>query len=70
MPLLHLIDPEKVRETAIIALSDHVASILPMMLIVAAVMSQFSAAVADTLWAGGLLQEKSRNRVIPGNPVY
>jgi len=52
-------------ETAIIALSAMVASILPAMLIVAAVMSQFSAAVADTAGSGGLLSEFSRRRLTP-----
>ncbi len=52
-------------ETAIIELSALVASVLPAMLIVAAVMSQFSAAVADTAGSGGLLSEFSR-RLTPG----
>ena len=52
-------------ETAIIALSAMVAAILPAMLIVAAVMSQFSAAVADTAGTGGLLFEFSRRRLTP-----
>jgi len=47
-------------ETAIITLSAMVATILPAMLIVAAVMSQYSAAVADTAGSGGLLSEFSR----------
>jgi len=46
-------------ETAIIELSGIVASILPAMLIIAAVMSQFSAAIADTAGSGGLLSELS-----------
>jgi len=53
-------------ETAIIALAAMVAAVLPAMLIVAAVMSQFSAAVADTAGSGGLLSESSRHRVTPG----
>ena len=36
------------------------------MLTIAAVMSQFSASVADTLGAGGLVREQSRGRVSPG----
>jgi len=52
-------------ETAIIALSAMVATVLPAMLIVAAVMSQFSAAVADTAGSGGLLSEFSRRRMTP-----
>ena len=53
-------------ETAIIALAAMVAAVLPAMLIVAAVMSQFSAAVADTAGSGGLLSESSRHRSTPG----
>ncbi len=53
-------------ETAIIDLSAMVAAVLPAMLIVAAVMSQFSAAVADTAGSGGLLSESSRHRLTPG----
>ncbi len=53
-------------ETAIIALSAMVAAMLPAMLIVAAVMSQFSAAVADTAGSGGLLSEFSHRRLTPG----
>jgi len=52
-------------ETAIIALSAMVAAVLPAMLIVAAVMSQLSAAVADTVGSGGLLFEFSRHRLAP-----
>lgn len=40
-----------------------VAAVLPAMLVVAAVMSQFSAAVADTAGGGGLFSEFSRRRV-------
>lgn len=47
-------------ETAIIALSGQVHALLPMLLVVAAVMSQFSAAVADTIGAGGLGHELLR----------
>jgi len=41
----------KIDDTAIIALSSLVSSTLPVMLVVAALMSQFSAAVADTVGA-------------------
>ena len=50
-------------ETAIVALAERVASVLPGMIVVAAAMSQFSAAVADTAGAGGLISELSRRRV-------
>lgn len=52
-------------ETAIITISALVAVVLPAMLMVAAVMSQFSAAVADTVGSGGLLAEFSRHHVTP-----
>lgn len=43
--------------TAIISMSTPVASILPLLLSVAAIGSQFSASVADTSGAGGLIQD-------------
>lgn len=52
-------------ETAIIGLTEKVAAVLPAMLIIAATMSQFSAAVADTVGAGGLLHEVSAKRIRP-----
>ncbi|GMQ76311.1 MAG: hypothetical protein BMS9Abin01_1583 [Gammaproteobacteria bacterium] len=56
-------------ETAIISMSAQVAAVPPAMLVVAAVMSQFSAAVADTAGGGGLFNEFSR-RHIPLNRSY
>ncbi|MGD8577061.1 MAG: hypothetical protein PVG13_08220, partial [Thiohalophilus sp.] len=52
-----------VSETAIIELSRHVATVLPVMLIFAAIMSQFGAAIADTVGTGGLLKETSGHRL-------
>ncbi|WP_323844311.1 hypothetical protein [Microbulbifer magnicolonia] len=52
-------------ETAIITLAERVAAILPAMIVVAAVMSQFSAAVADTAGGGGLFNEVSGGRISP-----
>nr|WP_319395326.1 hypothetical protein [uncultured Desulfobacter sp.] len=43
--------------TAIIGMSTPVASVLPVLLSVAAIGSQFSASVADTSGAGGLIQD-------------
>ena len=54
---------EGVSETGIIDLSEKVAGVLPALLVVGAVMSQFSAAVADTIASGGLVEEVSRDRV-------
>lgn len=50
-------------ETAIITLAERVATVLPAMIVVAAAMSQFSAAVADTAGAGGLFSEISGGRI-------
>lgn len=52
-----------VSETALITLAEDVAWVLPGMLIVAAAMSQFSAAVADTIGGGGLFAAGTRHRV-------
>ncbi len=54
VPTFIFLSPD-VSETAIITLSKNVATVLPSMLILAAVMSQFSAAVADTVGSGGLI---------------
>ncbi|NDW01501.1 APC family permease [Salipiger sp. PrR002] len=50
-------------ETAIIGLMGLVAPILPLMLTAAALAAQFSAAVADTGGAGGLVEELTRRRI-------
>jgi hypothetical protein len=49
-------------ETAIISISQQVASVLPVLLIVAAIMSQLSAAIADTVGFGGMFSEASAGR--------
>ncbi len=58
-PLMPFISYENVDETAIINLTSHVVVILPYLLVVAAVMSQFSSAVADIIGTGGLIEEES-----------
>ncbi|PZX13955.1 hypothetical protein [Celeribacter halophilus] len=57
--------PEQIEtsETAIIDMMELVAPILPLMLVIAALAAQFSAAVADTSGAGGLVEELTRRRV-------
>ncbi|MFT5855990.1 MAG: hypothetical protein ACI8XO_003242 [Verrucomicrobiales bacterium] len=50
-------------ETAIIELTRIVSPLLPTLLVIAAAMSQFSAAIADTAGAGGLIEESSNGRV-------
>jgi hypothetical protein len=52
-------------ETAIIDLMVIVAPILPILLVAAALSAQFSAAVADTSGAGGLIAELSKGKLSP-----
>jgi hypothetical protein len=52
-----------VSDTEIIDLSGRVSSILPHLLIFAAVLSQLSAAVADTIGSGGLIFETSKKKI-------
>jgi len=49
--------------TAIIGMTRPVAAILPILLSVAAIGSQFSAAVADTSGAGGLIEDLTRRKL-------
>ncbi|MEK9711321.1 MAG: hypothetical protein VW258_02035 [Thalassolituus sp.] len=51
---------DTVSETEIISLMSQVAPVMAILLVVAALAAQFSAAVADTGGAGGLLEEVSR----------
>ncbi|MBY9068389.1 hypothetical protein K1X12_15920 [Hyphomonas sp. WL0036] len=56
-------------ETAIVELTVDISIILPVMLVVAALAAQFSAAVADTSGAGGLAEELTRGR-LPARAAY
>ncbi len=58
-----------VDETAVIGISAQVHPVLPILLVVAAIMSQFSAAVADTVGSGGLINESSHKK-IPVKTAY
>ncbi len=58
-PLLQFLPAGKPDETAIITLTRHVALVLPWLLVIAALMSQLSAAIADTAGAGGLIAEET-----------
>jgi len=49
--------------TAIINLTRPVASVLPVLLAIAAIGSQFSAAVADNLGAGGLIEDVTHHKL-------
>jgi hypothetical protein len=57
----------QVTDTEIIDLVKRVASILPLTLVFAAVMSQLSAAVADTVGTGGLIVETLKNKISQNN---
>ena len=50
-------------ETGIIDLSQRVAHVLPPLPVLGALMSQFSAAIADTISSGGLIEEASHGRI-------
>lgn len=50
-------------ETTTIEVCRMIAPILPFLLIIAAVMSQFSAAIADTIGSGGLIVESLSNKI-------
>ncbi len=56
-------DVHTISETAVIDLCKLIAPILPPLLIVAAIMSQFSAAVADSIGSSGLISEASKRVV-------
>lgn len=62
-------DVNAITETTAIDLCQVIAPILPYLLIIAAILSQFSAAVADTIGSGGLLAE-AFNRKISVNNCY
>jgi hypothetical protein len=68
LPLLSEIRGEA-DETALLIVAGKVSALLPAMLIVAAAMSQFSAAVADTAGAGGLFRELLGGR-LDGSKSY
>ncbi|TNF97695.1 MAG: hypothetical protein EP297_10090 [Gammaproteobacteria bacterium] len=63
MPIVQHINLEHIRIADIVVATGLAATSLPLMLIVAAIMSQFSAGVADTVGAGGLASETSRGRL-------
>lgn len=54
---------DEITEVSIMDFTKVVAPILPFLLLIAAVMSQFSAALADTLGSSGLIAECSKYRV-------
>jgi len=63
MPIVQHLDLADIRIADIVAATGLAATVLPLMLIVAAIMSQFSAAVADTVGAGCLASESSAGKL-------
>ena len=63
-PLMHFLGGS-VEDNALIMLAGKAAMWLPVPLVAAAVLSQFSAAVADTMGGGGNMVEASNKRVTP-----
>jgi hypothetical protein len=63
LPVVQHLDLENVKIAEIVSATGLVATALPLMLIVAAIMSQFSAAVADTVGAGCLASESSNGKL-------
>ncbi len=64
IPVLVYLPAGKPDETAIIGITGQVAVVLPFLLVLAALMSQLSAGIADTVGAGGLVVEESGGRII------
>ena len=59
MPIVQHLNLENIQIAEIVSATGLAATTLPLMLIVAAIMSQFSAAVANTVGAGCLASERS-----------
>ena len=63
LPIVQHLNLANIKIAEIVAATGLAATVLPLMLIVAAIMSQFSAAVADTVGAGGLARESSKGKL-------
>ena len=63
MPIVQHLNLENIQIAEIVSATGLAATALPLMLIVAAIMSQFSAAVADTVGAGCLASESSSGKL-------
>ena len=63
MPIVQHLNLANIQIAEIVEATGRAATVLPLMLIVAAVMSQFSAAVADTVGAGCLASESSNGKL-------
>lgn len=62
IPLMHFLG-DKIEDNALIMLAGKASVLLPVPLVAAAVLSQFSAAVADTMGGGGNMSEATHQRV-------
>mgnify|MGYP001823205255 FL=1 len=69
LPIVQHLNLETIKIAEIVNATGLAATVLPFMLIVAAIMSQFSAAVADTVGAGGLACESCKE-ILPTNKAY
>ena len=69
LPVVHHLDLANIQIAEIVSVTGLVATALPLMLIIAAIMSQFSAAVADTVGSGCLASESSGGK-LPTNKAY
>jgi len=58
--------PPEGQDTAIITLTHHVATVLPVMLLALALIAQFDAAVADAQGGSGLMEELSKRKITVG----
>lgn len=63
LPVVQYLDLQHIKLANIVEVTGHAAVVLPFLLIGAALLSQFSAAVADTGGAGGLLCESSGKKL-------
>jgi len=63
LPVVQYLDLQHIQLAKIVDVTGYAALVLPFMLIGAALMSQFSAAVADTGGGGGLLSENSGKKL-------
>jgi hypothetical protein len=65
LPLLERGFTGGVEETLLVEISREISLLLPYLLVLGAVMSQFSASVADTIGSGGLLSVETGGKVNP-----
>jgi hypothetical protein len=62
-PILYLLEGKPLDETAVIFLAGFISVVLGFLIRVGPLMSQFSAAVADTIGSGGLLHTETHGRI-------